>query len=303
MLKYIFLLCLIIVIFTTLSSYKIESFINFSQLTVAKDQPQNANEFACFDYLKKIKNWNIDNYDEHQRKMISVMRTGLANRKTDLYDNTPFTESCVVPKEILDMFGISFKCTIDDHTLKHENYKPDGCTVDFRTEYNDEPKFKELLDKMNNNFNKKYIETIKQLKAELARLTNVEKNLIVQDNQYTNDVTSLEIDFSNKCSNDVVTSLVEYNNKPATGFVRIGAIDNGSIKSYVSDRLSKLKCKSNNELSQVTQTYNDELKKYNLYIYWAKAYEFKIDELTNIAIPLILEKISYLQNLYNYYSI
>lgn len=150
---YLITLCLLIMTISVLSSYKIETFvdgINFSQTTVAQDIPTDPDDFSCYKYINSYrKDWDIDGsgYTQRMRKMISAMRTGLRLRKSDITHNNPYNESCVIPKETLQLVGIDSDCKAGEHTLKTsdtDNTTPEGCIVDLRQEYRDENKFKSL---------------------------------------------------------------------------------------------------------------------------------------------------------------
>jgi hypothetical protein len=117
--NYLILLCTIIVIFAMMSLYKIETFqVDLSQTTVAQDIPNNPNNFSCLEYLENIKKWPTSTYEKTQKKMLAALRTSLANRKTDLFSNNPYTNACILPKEHLQTFGINSDCTVNKNTIK-----------------------------------------------------------------------------------------------------------------------------------------------------------------------------------------
>lgn len=209
--KYLILLCISIIIFCIMSSYKIETFVNLSQTTVASDIPQSPDDFLCYNYIKKNIDWDIDNYNERIKRMISSMRTGLANRKSDLATNNPYTDSCVVPKEHMNLFGISDDCKIQDHQLKKLDgmQTPNGCTVDFRDDYKDEERYKDLLTKMEYAFNEDYIKQINALKAEIAQLEDSIKSYEEKSTQLDGDIASVDFKLKDNCDNDIINHIKE----------------------------------------------------------------------------------------------
>jgi hypothetical protein len=275
--RHLITLCLVIILFTVLSSYKIESFVNFSQTTVAKDIPKNPNDFSCYKYIKSKMPWKIDAYSERSRRMISAMRTGLRVRKSDLSHNNPYNDSCVIPKETISLVGVDSNCKAGEHQLRPsdaDNTTPDGCVVDLRQAYKDENKFKSLLNHMDASFNEKYIRRINELKEEIARL-KVTRNTMKQINE--NLGTSLnqyEFDFKKKCDKALIDELnatFRYRRKRLREKIEEEYIE---VDQFLVDKFNNLTYDPNNEYITTRQRYNDELENYNKMQNWRKWYEW-----------------------------
>jgi hypothetical protein len=189
-----------------MSSYKIETFVNLEQTTVASDIPNSPNDFTCYNYLKNFKkDWDIDQYTDGQKKMISVMRTGLSTRKSDVTTNNPYTHSCIVPFQHLQTFGISNNCSIQNHKLQYTKQleTPTGCVIDLRSEYDDESKFKSLLNVMEEGYNRDYIDQIRSLEAQIAAMERDIENAKQTEKQLDVEITNLSTTYQDLCEKSI----------------------------------------------------------------------------------------------------
>lgn len=292
--RYIIILCIIIIMFTVMSSYKIESFrehfadyINFAQTTVAKDIPKNPNDFSCYKFIKETHPWNIDKYDIHQRHMISAMRNGLRIRKSDLSHNNPYADACVIPREYMSMFGVNSDCKVGNHSLEKSDansIKPDGCVVDIRNKYKEEKDFVSLLDTLETNFNDKYHKKIAELDAEIGRLEDQKSRLVNEKTRLERDISQAEAKFVDKCDQDLVNFV-----KSQYEFI-CWHDQNGNHKcnvhQWLINKFNNLKCSDNNEYVRILRRYIEEIesfwKMYNWwwwYDWWAMYIPYLIDRI------------------------
>ena len=214
------------------------------------------------------------------------MRNGLASRKSDSTQNNPYTDSCIIPKEHLDTIGISQDCTIDNHTLENRpEYTPDGCTIDLRSSYQKEDKFKDLLDKMDKRFNRKYIEKINNLKALLETRKNVLEKLKVTNHSYDSVIAEKENILRNKCDDDIITQIyTQHVNK------------NNKVDQYLKNKFDNFKY-NDNELIKMKTILQNQRDVKDRESFWISVYK-QIISLINITIPQIDSNLSNLNNLY-----
>lgn len=277
---YLITLSLVVIMFTVLSSYKIETFvdgINFSQTSVAKDIPQDPNDFSCYRYIKASKPWKIDGYSERARRMISAMRTGLRYRKSDLAHTNPYNESCVVPKEAMPLLGIDANCRAGSHQLKPsdvDNTSPEGCVIDLRQDYKDENKFKSLLGHMDESFNEKYIRRIRELKEEIVRLKQRRDIMTRINNKLGTRVNEHEFDFKNKCDGVLVDELKKTFHYRRTRKREKTEEEYIEVDQFLVDKFNNLKCNENNEYVTVSKRYQEEQGNYNKVLNWRGWYEW-----------------------------
>lgn len=277
---YLITLCLVIILFTVLSSYKIETFVdgvNLSQTSVAKDIPQDPNDFSCYKYIKSYKPWNIDGYKERERRMISAMRTGLRFRKSDLTHNNPYNETCVIPKETMELVGVDANCKAGQHQLKPsdtDNTMPDGCMIDLRQDYKEESKFKSLLKHMDASFNEKYIRRINELKQEIARLKHTRNILKRINDRLGTKVNELEFDLKKKCDRSLLDEVKAAFYHRRLRRRRGTAEEVIEVDHFLVDKFDKLTCNENNEYVTTRKRYQEELDNYNKTLNWRWWYEW-----------------------------
>jgi hypothetical protein len=240
--KCIILLCSIIIIVCILTGYKIETFINLDQTTVAIDIPKSPNDFLCYNYLKKIQKWDIDKYPSNIKRMILPMKTGFADRKSDIMINSPYNGKCFIPTESLNVLGISGEdCSIKDHTLEKTD---DGCEINLRYGYSSEDKFNDLLKSMDDSFNDGYIKKIKELTALSKQLDIDTKKKESEEQSLDNQIINGENQLKENCDDSVIYQ------------VRLEYPDN-----YTSVQISKLKLNNNSYVD-----YQDYFEKVGVYI-------------------------------------
>lgn len=231
-LHFIWLLCIIVTVFTMLSCYRIETYINLEQKTTAEDIPQTINDMSCYNYLKATTNWKIDSYSPNIKKMLSAFKTGFKTRSSDISTITPYADVCVIPYEHKSMFAINDDCSVVNspytkHVLKHSDglMDPKGCYVDFGSDYANESKFKDLLGNMDNNFNIQYINRINEL-----------KNLVSEKRKETMNAQEQERSLDSKISTKEQERNVKRTEYNALESAIKNAIEN---KQYLSDMTAK----------------------------------------------------------------
>lgn len=72
---------------------------------VDKTSPQTPNDMTCYNYIKNIKGWNVDELSKDQLKVLLTMRAlqgGQFSADSKVY---PYGDGCVIPKEHFPIFN------------------------------------------------------------------------------------------------------------------------------------------------------------------------------------------------------
>jgi len=179
---YVFLIILLIIVIiaTSMMSYKIETFTNLSDPTVF---PQTPNNETCYDYIKNVKKWNVNELTEKQRKVLFTMRALLGSQYSDNSKVFPFKDGCVIPYEHLPIFdtgeetkSLTFspknKAPITISSTDNTMY-PQGLYVDFTDPTLNYNKFKDILDGGYLLYDSEFLIEENRLKEEIKRLTKI----------------------------------------------------------------------------------------------------------------------------------
>lgn len=70
-----------------------------------KTAPQTPNDMTCYNYIKNIKGWNIDELSKDQMKVLLTMRALQGGQYTADSRVYPYGDGCVLPKEHLPIFN------------------------------------------------------------------------------------------------------------------------------------------------------------------------------------------------------
>lgn len=70
-----------------------------------KTAPQTPNDMTCYNYIKNIKGWNVDELSKDQMKVLLTMRTLQGGQFTSDSKVFPYGDGCVIPKEHLPIFN------------------------------------------------------------------------------------------------------------------------------------------------------------------------------------------------------
>lgn len=166
--------------------YKIETFTTISDPTIF---PQTPNNETCYDYIKNVKNWNVGQLTDKQKKVIFTMRALLGSQYSDNSKVFPFKDGCVIPKENLPIFNASEETTSltvspPNNRNKHitlsstnETMYPQGLYVDFTDPNMNYDKFRDILDGGYQLYDSEFLIEERRLKNEINRLTRIRDSL------------------------------------------------------------------------------------------------------------------------------
>lgn len=204
---------------------------NFNQNNNVPDDP---NDYSCYNYLKKYKNWDVDSLSSDQKKVLFTLKAGL----TDSYDNNilqfMFTNSCIIPQNHFDIYNIQLKsnntCDINiDPSLQNDsNYKPvktsynlpytstkdypNGIKINLDDDNITFDKFKDILNGLYQQFDKEYIINRKTLLNKINTLNAEYDNLVTQNTNTVNDINHVNslINGLNDLNSECVTKTNSY---------------------------------------------------------------------------------------------
>ena len=202
---YLIILLIIVIIATSMMSYKIETFTNLSDPTVF---PQTPNNETCYDYIKNVKKWNVNELTDKQRRVLFTMRALLGSQYSDNSKVFPFKDGCVIPYEHLPIFDTSEATT--SLTLLPKNKPPitisstddtmypQGLYADFTDPNMNYNKFKDILDGGYLLYDSEFLIEENRLKEEIKRLTKIRDswkqvlaNLVNQTNNVVEKIALL----------------------------------------------------------------------------------------------------------------
>jgi len=186
-------------------AYKIET---FSNLTDSDVYPQTPNNLTCYDYIKNVKKWNVNELTPKQKRVLFTMRALLGSQYSDNTKVFPFKDGCVIPNEHLPIFDTTenantltvsppnkSKITIGstDSTMY-----PQGVYVNFTDPKVNYEKFKNFLDGAYLKYDSAFLKEKAKLEIEIKRLTQTRDNwkqvladLVNQTNHYNNMTIAL----------------------------------------------------------------------------------------------------------------
>lgn len=98
----ILILLLIIVIMSSLTAYKTETFANLSDPSM---YPQTPNNLTAYDYIAKVKKWNVRRLTKDQLKVLYTMRALQSFQYAADTKVFPFRDALVLPKEHFPIFN------------------------------------------------------------------------------------------------------------------------------------------------------------------------------------------------------
>jgi hypothetical protein len=214
---FLMILLLIIIIITSMMQYKIETFSNLIDPNVF---PQTPNNETCYNYIKNVKKWNIDELTQEQQKVLFTMRALLGSQYSDDSKVFPFKNGCVIPYEHLPIFDAdeniqsltlsppnkpSITLTATDTTMN-----PQGLYINFSDPNNNYDKFKDLLNEAYLRYDKDFLTERKQSDNEINALIKIRDNLKKELNDLvnqTNNYNSLINDPNTECQ-----KLIQNNN-------------------------------------------------------------------------------------------
>lgn len=264
----IILLLFIIIITTSMMAYKIETFTNLVDKNV---YPQTPNDYTCYNYIKNVKQWNIDELTNDQKKVLFTMRTLQGEQFADNSNIFPYQNGCVIPIEHFPIFNIpsnstsfSFTPIIKDDNgiqtgvkaditlqLTDSTYSyPHGLLIDFNTmEYN---QFKDLLNGAYKLYDAEFLQSQKDIENQIEQENNTYNantdrlNNLIAQTENTNKLTIQLKDKNSECQktianniNILAPNISDLNNKN-NNILNI----NNQLQEYINDgnkQIDKLK--------------------------------------------------------------
>lgn len=183
--KIFIILLLILLIATSMQSYKIETFANTEDTTAF---PQTPNDLTCYNYIKNVKNWDVNSLMPDQKKVLFTMRTLQSTQYAPDSKIFPYKDGCVIPKEHLPIYNKDTNDTTpldiktDNKTTtipytKSDEY-PEGVVVDLSTNNFDD--FKKFLSDAYTLYDADQIKDRDLLMKQINSLTKTRDDLNVQ---------------------------------------------------------------------------------------------------------------------------
>ncbi len=164
--------------------------------------PQTPNDMTCYNYIKNIKGWNVDELSKDQMKVLLTMRALQGGQYTDDSRTYPYGDGCVIPKEHLPIFNknesdltpltVTPSATSNKNTCSNPNDNnpdrkpvnskvtlyatapaeyPAGLKADFKTM--DFEKFKDFLQGAYPLYDQEFLVEKQKLQDELIRQTKI----------------------------------------------------------------------------------------------------------------------------------
>lgn len=236
--RLLIILLLIIILVTSMMSYKIETFINLTDQNI---YPQTPNDYTCYNYIKNIKKWNVDELTKEQQKVLFTMRTLQGTQFNDNNKIFPYKDGCVIPREHLPIFNASIDKTSltvtppiydnngskigekDNITISYNNNDnksyPKGVITDFsKMNYN---QFKDFLNGAYELYDSDFLINKRILEDELKKQIgirdyyNMVKDDLIKETAVYNNKRNLLLDINSECQISKLYNnvhLLEYNN-------------------------------------------------------------------------------------------
>jgi hypothetical protein len=176
-----FLILIIIIICSILSS-KIEIYKdNVGTVIDSKINPPNLDVYNCYNYIKaKFPTWNVDNYSKGELKALATLRTGLDPTYQPGTSEPQYTNCCILPDEHSFIYANNTdnNIIIDKHILPRNNSngieKPYGFKIDLSQpnqltgiDYSKENNFRDLLKRSHLLMDNQFITTISTLSNQI----------------------------------------------------------------------------------------------------------------------------------------
>lgn len=194
---FLILMLLVVLIASSLSTYKIETFTNDNNI------PESPNDLSAYNFLLKVKNWNVRSLTNEQLFVLFTMRALLSNNF--IVNNREFTfiNSVVIPYVHLPIFNkddrkqmvfdVNNKKVIAKPT--EEDKHPSGLYFDLsQMTFED---FKVVLDKLYLEYDSEFLEEIKNLEERKKEINEIigplEKDLVETRAQATEMETKAKL--------------------------------------------------------------------------------------------------------------
>ncbi len=173
-----------------------------SQPYIDNTSPQTPNDMTCYNYIKNVKGWNVDELSKDQLKVLLTMRALQGSQYSADSRVYPYGDGCVIPKEHLPIFNrnehdlspltVRPTRTSNKNTCSNPNDNtpdvqpvnssvtlnstgageyPNGLKADFKTM--DYQKFKDFLQGAYELYDSEFLTEKKRLQAELVRQTRI----------------------------------------------------------------------------------------------------------------------------------
>jgi hypothetical protein len=210
------ILLLIVITAASMMSYKIETFSNTFL--------QTPNNETCYNYIKNVKKWNVDELTKEQKKVLFTMRAAQGAQYSDNSKVFPFKDACVIPYNHLPIFNTSENATSltvypkNKPSIKINNtdqtMSPQGVYVDFADPEMTFDKFKDLLAGGYLLYDSDFIIESQKLNDEIKKLTNTRdywKNLFNRLFQQTKHY-NINLIYSLSNPNSECQEIKKYNN-------------------------------------------------------------------------------------------
>lgn len=209
---FLIILLVIVIIAASMRSYKIETFIT---LTNTDAYPQTPNNETCYDYIKNVKKWNVDELTKEQQKVLFTMRAikGIEfSNDTKLF---PFKNGCAIPREHLSIFNKNENANSLTVYPKNKSpitlnstdatMTPNGIYADFTDSTMTFDKFKNILSGGYLLYDSDFLLEKTKLETQIKRLTSTRDNLktelarLVTVTKNTNEDTALLLNPNSLC--------------------------------------------------------------------------------------------------------
>lgn len=186
----IIIMLLIIIIACTLSSYKIETF--------AQDIPETPNDLSAYNFLLKVKNWDVTSLQKEHLLVLLTMRALQVKKYNQNSREFPYLNGVVIPYMHLPLFNkdpaaktpIIFEIAdgLKNITANptDEEMSPEGLYINLNTtSFQD---FKDVLEVLYQEYDSEFIEELENLKQRKAVIENEYKPFEVLLSQLEEDL-------------------------------------------------------------------------------------------------------------------
>lgn len=170
---------MIVIVATSMMSYKIETFTN---LTDPNAYPQTPNNETCYNYIKNVKKWNVDELTNEQKKVLFTMRATQGTQYSAETKVFPFKDGCAIPRNHLPIFNTDENASSLTVNPKNKSpitiektdktMYPQGVYTDFTDPSMTFNKFKNFLTGAYDLYDSDFLIEKEKLEIEIKRLTS-----------------------------------------------------------------------------------------------------------------------------------